>query len=109
VFSKRSSENRVIARSGQTVVIGGLLEDRETGNVSKVPLLGDIPLLGALFRSSGTDTTKTELLIFLTPTVAATDKELLAISEEKKEESELIRETYGLDEFESQGISMLAE
>ena len=109
VFSKRSSENRVIARSGQTVVIGGLLEDRETGSVSKVPLLGDIPLLGALFRSSGTDTTKTELLIFLTPTVAATDKELLAISEEKKEESELIRETYGLDEFESQGISMLAE
>ena len=109
VFSKRSSENRVIARSGQTVVIGGLMEDRETGSVKKIPLLGDIPLLGVLFRSSGKDTSKTELLIFLTPTVAATDNELLAISQEKMEESKLIRETYGLEELENQRISMPVE
>ena len=95
VFSKRSSENRVIARSGQTVVIGGLMEDRETGSVKKIPILGDIPILGFFFRSSGEDTTKTELLIFLTPTVAATDEELVAISEQKKAESKLVHETFG--------------
>jgi general secretion pathway protein D len=90
VFAKRYSENRVIARDGQTVVIGGLMEDRITKNVSKVPLLGDIPILGMLFKSIEEDTSKTELLIFLTPTVAKTDKELAEISRIKKNESVLI-------------------
>lgn len=94
VFAKRSSENRIIARNGQTVVIGGLMEDRLTKTVSKVPLLGDIPLLGMLFRGIKEDTTKTELLIFLTPTVAATDEDLIAISLENKEKNKLIQETF---------------
>jgi len=94
VFAKRSSENRVIARSGQTVVIGGLMEDRKTDNVSKVPLLGDIPVLGALFRRVEKDNSKTELLIFITPTVAADDKELVEISNENKQENPLIDKVY---------------
>jgi len=67
VFAKRSAESRVAIYDGQTIVIGGLMEDRKTDTVRKVPLLGDIPLLGALFRRTITDTSKTELLIFLTP------------------------------------------
>lgn len=94
VFAKRSSENRVIARSGQTVVIGGLMEDRKTDSVRKVPLLGDIPVLGALFRHREKDNTKTELLIFITPTVAANDKELVDISNEKKIENTMIDNVY---------------
>ena len=94
VFAKRSSENRVIARSGQTVVIGGLMEDRKTDNVSKVPLLGDIPMLGALFRHTEKDNSKTELLIFITPTVAANDKELVKISNEKKTENPMIDKVF---------------
>ena len=70
VFAKRSATGRVAIRDGQTIVIGGLMEDKKTDNVRKVPLLGDIPLLGALFRRTITQTTKTELLIFLTPHVA---------------------------------------
>lgn len=94
VFAKRSSENRVIARSGQTVVIGGLMEDRKTDSVSKVPLLGDIPVLGALFRRVEKENSKTELLIFITPTVAADDKELVEISNEKKVENPMIDEVF---------------
>ncbi len=100
VFAKRSSENRVIARDGQTVVIGGLMEDRVTKTHKKVPLLGDIPLLGMLFKSIDEKTSKTELLIFLTPTVAKTDQELMEISELKKSENKLIPEVFGENEME---------
>jgi general secretion pathway protein D len=95
VFAKRSSQNRVIARNGQTVVIGGLMEDRLTETEKKVPLLGDIPILGMLFKRVEEVKSKTELLIFLTPTVASSDKELLAISEQKKAESTLLNDTFG--------------
>ncbi len=70
VIAKRSAESRVAIRNGETIVIGGLMEDRKTLTISKVPLLGEIPLLGELFRRTQIDKTKTELLIFLTPHVA---------------------------------------
>jgi general secretion pathway protein D len=94
VFNKRSSTNRVIARNGQTVVIGGLMEDRKTKGVTKIPLLGDIPILGALFRHTEKDNSKTELLIFITPTVAENDKELVEISNEKKTENPMIDKVF---------------
>ncbi len=81
VFAKRSAESRVAIRDGQTIVIGGLIEDRKTGSVRKVPLLGSIPILGMLFRRTVDETTKTELLIFLTPHVAHQADQLLAMSE----------------------------
>ena len=100
VFAKRSSENRVIARDGQTVVIGGLMEDRVTKTHKKVPLLGDIPFLGMLFKSIEEKTSKTELLIFLTPTVAKTDQELNEISKAKKAENKLIPQVFDQKEME---------
>ncbi len=54
----------------QTIVIGGLMEDRKTSTVSKSPLLGDIPLIGPIFARTQVTKSKTELLIFLTPHVA---------------------------------------
>jgi general secretion pathway protein D len=71
VINQRSSVSRVAIIDGQTIVIGGLMEDRKTQNVSKVPLLGDIPVLGTLFSRTQTENTKTELLFFLTPHVAS--------------------------------------
>ena len=68
-FPRRSAETRVMVQSGRTVVIGGLMEDQETREVRKVPLLGDIPVVGALFRRTIIEKSKTELLIFLTPHV----------------------------------------
>ncbi|HEX8913400.1 MAG TPA: secretin N-terminal domain-containing protein, partial [Humisphaera sp.] len=70
VIAKRSAESRVGVRSGNTVVIGGLMEDRKTVTVSKIPLLGDIPVLGNIFARTQVSKSKTELLIFLTPHVA---------------------------------------
>jgi general secretion pathway protein D len=68
-FDKRSAETRVVVPSGKTVVIGGLMQDKATEEVVKVPLLGDIWGVGRLFQRRTTTTEKTELLIFLTPHV----------------------------------------
>jgi len=90
VFAKRSAESRVAIRDGQTIVIGGLVEDRKTGSVRKVPLLGDIPLLGMLFRRTIDEKEKTELLIFLTPHVAHEAGELRAMSEDELAASKVV-------------------
>ncbi|HSU67818.1 MAG TPA: secretin N-terminal domain-containing protein [Tepidisphaeraceae bacterium] len=70
VFAKRSAQSRVGIKDGQTIVIGGLMQDQKTSTIDKVPILGDIPLLGALFQHARVTKSKTELLIFLTPHVA---------------------------------------
>ncbi|KPK66055.1 MAG: hypothetical protein AMK73_01200 [Planctomycetes bacterium SM23_32] len=83
VFAKRSAQTHIAIHDNQTIVIGGLMEDALTERVTKVPILGDIPLLGALFRRTERDKDKTELLIFLTPHVAREADELQAISQEE--------------------------
>ncbi|MDX1563362.1 MAG: type IV pilus secretin PilQ, partial [Gammaproteobacteria bacterium] len=65
----RSVENQVIVADGQTVVLGGIYETETRDTVSKVPLLGDIPGLGYLFRSRSQVSNKAELLIFVTPRI----------------------------------------
>ncbi len=90
VFAKRSAETRVAIHSGQTIVIGGLMEDKKIDTVRKVPLLGDIPLLGAMFRRTIKETTKTELLIFLTPHVAQEAAMLEDMSADEISESKII-------------------
>jgi type IV pilus assembly protein PilQ len=62
-------KTQVLVENGGTVVIGGIFEIVETESVNKVPLLGDIPYLGALFRNKTRTANKTELLVFLTPKV----------------------------------------
>ncbi len=59
----------VLVKNGDSVVIGGLLRDNVTETASKIPLLGDIPILGWLFKSQTKDVIKTNLLLFLTPTI----------------------------------------
>lgn len=60
---------QVLMDNGETVVIGGIYSQDESSNITKVPLLGDIPLIGSLFRKKTTSTHRTELLIFLTPKI----------------------------------------
>ena len=67
--NKRSIESNVMVDDGQILVLGGLIEDRYTDNKSKVPLLGDIPYLGSLFRTETRDRKRTNLMVFLRPTV----------------------------------------
>lgn len=67
--SVRESDTIIRAKSGEIVVIGGLIETRKVDTESKTPLLGDIPLLGELFKSKSETTQKKELIIMLKPTV----------------------------------------
>ena len=89
VFAKRSASSRVAILDGETIVIGGLMEDRKTDSVSKIPILGSIPYLGALFRRTVTDTSKTELLIFLTPHVATGAEALAGISRREEQSAKI--------------------
>jgi len=89
VFAKRSADTRVIVPHGQTVVIGGMMEDNKTETVSKVPVLGDIPLLGMAFRRSQKSNSKTELLIFLTPYVVEGPDQLSEMTNDEKSKTEL--------------------
>jgi hypothetical protein len=82
--SERKSTNTVLVRDGQTIIVGGLMEDRIRTSVSKVPWLGDIPGLGWLFRYESDTVEKQNLLIFLTPTIIREDQDVQRLFEEKK-------------------------
>ncbi|HRP63602.1 MAG TPA: type II and III secretion system protein, partial [Phycisphaerales bacterium] len=69
VIIKRKAETTVTVFDGQTIVLGGLISDRFERRDRKVPFFGDLPVIGALFRSETQETAKTELLIVLTPHV----------------------------------------
>lgn len=68
-INTRAVETQVLVDNGDTVVLGGIYEQTKSNTVRKVPLLGDIPILGALFRSSFEEDDKAELLIFVTPKI----------------------------------------
>jgi len=67
VVDKREAQTTALVKDGQTVVIGGLRKRTVSKLIDKIPLLGDIPLLGALFRFEGEETTNNELVVFITP------------------------------------------
>jgi general secretion pathway protein D len=69
ITNKRSLESNVLVDDGQIIVIGGLVQDSTANTMEKVPLLGDIPLVGALFRYETRKQTKTNLMVFLRPLV----------------------------------------
>jgi general secretion pathway protein D len=81
--NKREASTTVVVASDQTVVIGGLMRDDVTNSVSKIPLLGDIPLLGWFFKTHSHRSTKTNLLIFLTPHVVHDNQDLDALRQKK--------------------------
>jgi general secretion pathway protein D len=83
VLSKRVLESSVIVDDSSIIVLGGLIEDRLTDGTDKVPLFGDIPIAGALFRYDARARTKTNLLVFLKPTVLRTDADGRAIASER--------------------------
>ena len=75
-FNQRAVKSRVAIRSGESVVLGGMIRDNETEGQSGVPVLKDIPLVGALFSTTTKASTRTELLIFITPRVMESDQDL---------------------------------
>jgi general secretion pathway protein D len=69
ITNKRSIKTNVLVEDGQMIVIGGLIQDDVRQSTQKVPLLGDIPLIGNAFRNRRSDVTKTNLMVFLQPTI----------------------------------------
>ena len=80
VIDLRSASTVVVTPDGQTVIIGGLIENDHTTIDSKIPLLGDIPILGVLFKHQQKADTKKELLIFLTPHVVSMPQEMAKLT-----------------------------
>jgi len=67
VVDRRETDTTLLVKNGQTIVMGGLRKKEVTKQVNKVPLLGDLPLAGALFRFKGEQTVNSELIVFVTP------------------------------------------
>lgn len=85
VISTREAETSALVRNGQTVIIGGLIDESDEVVESGIPLLMDIPLLGYLFKSRTTQRVRTELAIFVTPYVIMTDEDAAALTERARD------------------------
>jgi general secretion pathway protein D len=79
-FTKRVLRNTVLVENNRTVVLGGLIDTNVTESVSKVPILGDIPFLGWLFKRTSTQEEKTNLLIFINPTIIKSPEDLARVT-----------------------------
>ncbi len=84
VTTTRSAKTSIVVKDNDTVVIGGLIQDQEQETISKIPLLGDIPLLGWLFKTKRKSRTKTNLMIVLTPRIIRGAQEMAEVSEQQK-------------------------
>jgi general secretion pathway protein D len=92
----RQAKTTVTVANGDTVVLGGLTRDTAQEKSSKIPILGDIPVLGWLFRSKSTESAKSNLLIFITPTIIRQPAEVRAILDRKlKERDDFVENTGG--------------
>jgi general secretion pathway protein D len=97
--SKRSVKTTVVARDQQTVVIGGLMADRISETVSKVPILGDIPVIGFFFRNTSKTVKKSNILIAITPYVVSDLSDLRRVAEKKiRERREFIERFSSLED-----------
>ena len=108
---ERSSQTTVVVQDQDTVVLGGLMRDKIIESASKVPILGDVPILGWLFRSKSTQSQKTNLLVFITPRVIKNYQTVRTILDRKLEERDEFLETAngGKDPYEKQKIKMVQE
>lgn len=96
----RSADTVVVTPDGQTVVIGGLISNDKSSSDSKVPFLGDIPLLGHLFKSSQKASTKTELMIFLTPHIVKAPTMLPAMVPTEMNQTSIVTNSISEQELE---------
>jgi len=99
VIDLRSADTVVVTPDGQTVIIGGLMQNQKTQMDSKIPFLGDIPLLGNLFKRKVKGNVKTELLIFLTPHIVYEPSQLAGLSATERGKAELAPKAFKEEEL----------
>jgi general secretion pathway protein D len=93
-FAKRTATTQLVVKDQQTVVIGGLMRNRVARTDTKIPLLGDIPVLGALFRSRSTTVDKSNLILVLTPYIIREQADLRTVFERKMQERQEFLDHY---------------
>jgi general secretion pathway protein D len=93
-FSKRTAQTQLVVKDQQTVVIGGLVRNFLSRTDTKIPLLGDIPVLGALFRSRQSSMQKSNLILVLTPYIVREQSDLRAVFERKMQERQEFLDHY---------------
>jgi general secretion pathway protein D len=109
--SKRSIENTVVVKDNQTIVIGGLISETETESETKIPVLGDLPLIGALFRGKSKQSRKVNLVVFLTPHIIEEPADLEEVYRVKwAQRQEFIKRFYGRsrEEQEQEMLKLLS-
>jgi type II secretory pathway component GspD/PulD (secretin) len=89
VIDSRSADTVVVTPDGQTVIIGGLMQKSKLQSESKIPILGDIPILGNLFKHKMRSDSKTELIIFLTPHIVMAPSQLAALTAAERTQMEM--------------------
>ncbi len=112
ITNERKIQTKVLAQDNRVVVLGGLIKDDIQDGSQKIPLLGDIPYLGRLFRTDAVQTTKTNLLIFIRPTIIRDNEALAGASAEKYRyirEQQLLRREQGLQFFGDDQLPVLPE
>lgn len=98
-FTKRLLRNSIVAQDGKTVVLGGLFQTDITKSETKVPLLGDIPFLGRLFKRTKDVENKTSLLIFITPRVIRSSEDLDKITRENRASLDMFQSDDGTEKI----------
>jgi general secretion pathway protein D len=112
ITNERKIQTKVLAQDNQVVVLGGLIKDDVQDGTQKVPLLGDIPFLGRLFRSDSVKVTKTNLLIFIRPTIIRDDQQMAGATAEKYRyirEQQVKRRQQGLLFLGDEALQVLPE
>jgi len=103
---KRSASTTVVVKDRQTMVIGGLITDNVTKSTSKVPFLGDIPILGWLFKTQTTNVEKDDLMIFITPYIIKNEGEATELTKQRNESLENFRKEYKIEKKEGLHIDI---
>ncbi|MFT4822409.1 MAG: general secretion pathway protein D [Halioglobus sp.] len=112
ITNERKIQTKVLVGDGRTVVLGGLIKDDVQNGVQKIPILGDIPFFGRLFRTDAVQVTKTNLLIFIRPTIIRDDAELEGASADKYQyirAQQLLRREQGLMFLDDENTPLLPE
>ena len=97
ITNKRSATTTVVVKDRETMVIGGLIRDNVTSTESKVPLLGDIPILGWFFKYKSTRIEKTNLMIFITPYIIKNEQDAEDLTSRKSDALDSFRKEYHIE------------
>ena len=93
-FTERGAQTTLTVKDGHTAVIGGLVRDRVVHSATKIPLLGDIPVIGALFRSTLDQAEKGNLVLVLTPHIIRSEDDMRRIFEQRMQERQEFLDHY---------------